>query len=179
MDNTLSETESYFQYKVSMRKEDFRVGKNYITDAIIGKNDEGQLVTWYQFKVPIYEPEKVVGSIQDFKSIRFMRMFMRGISEKMILRFATLELVRGDWRKYNLSMLEGTEVLTTPEYTRGKFEISAVNIEENGNRYPVNYVLPNGLSRTTDPTNPHMTKQNEQSISFKLFDIQRRISETA
>ncbi len=172
MDNTLSETESYFQYKVSMRKEDFQVGKNYITDAIIGKNDDGQLVTWYQFKVPIYEPEKVVGSIQDFKSIRFMRMFLRGISERMILRFATLELVRGDWRKYNLSMLEGTEVLTTPEYTRGKFEISAVNIEENGNRYPVNYVLPPDVTRITDPTNPHMIQKNEQSIALKVVDLE-------
>lgn len=171
-DNTLSESESYYQYKVSLRREDFRVGENYITDAIVGKNDEGEPVTWYQFKVPIYEPEKVVGSIQDFKSIRFMRMFLKGISDPIILRFATLELVRGEWRKYNLSLLEGSEHLASPEYTRGKFEVSAVNIEENGNRYPVNYVLPNGLRRTTDPTNPHQTKQNEQSISFKVLDLE-------
>ncbi len=171
-DNTLSESENYFQYKVSLKKEDFRIGKNYITDAVVGKNEEGDQVTWYQFKVPIYEPEDVIGSIQDFKSIRFMRMFLKGIGDEMILRFATLDLVRGEWRKYNLSLMEGTEHLSPPEYTRGKFEVSAVNIEENGNRYPVNYVLPPGLTRTTDPTNPHMTKQNEQSISFSLTDLE-------
>ncbi|MCK5820715.1 MAG: cell surface protein SprA [Bacteroidales bacterium] len=171
-DNTLSEAESYYQYKVSLRKEDFKIGKNYITDAIVGKNQNGEQVTWYQFKVPIYEPDKVIGNIQDFNSIRFMRIFLSGISHETILRFATLDLVRGEWRKYNLSLMEGTEHLSPPEYTRGKFEVSAVNIEENGNRYPVNYVLPNGLSRTTDPTNPHMTKQNEQSISFKLTDLE-------
>lgn len=172
MDNTLSETESYFQYKVSLRKDDFKVGENFITDAIVGKNDEGEPVTWYQFKVPIYEPEKVIGSIQDFKSIRFMRLFMKGISDRMILRFATLELVRGDWRKYNLSMMEGTEMLSTPEYTRGKFEVSSVNIEENGNRYPVNYVLPPDVSRITDPTNPHMIQKNEQSIALKVENLE-------
>jgi len=171
-DNTLSETESYFQYKVSMRKENFEIGKNYITDAIVGKNDDGEPVTWYQFKVPIYEPEKKIGSIQDFKSIRFMRMFLRGISDEMVLRFATLELVRGDWRKYNLSMLAGTEALTSPEYTRGKFEVSSVNIEENGNRYPVNYVLPPDVTRITDPTNPHMIQKNEQSIALKVVDLE-------
>lgn len=171
-DNTLAESESYYQYKVSLRKEDFQIGKNYITDAIVGKNDNGDPVTWYQFKVPIYEPDKVIGSIQDFKSIRFMRMFLRGLSQETILRFATMELVRGEWRKYNLSLMEGTEHLSPPEYTRAKFEVSAVNIEENGNRYPVNYVLPNGLTRTTDPTNVHQTKQNEQSISFKVIDLE-------
>ncbi|MBT3749625.1 MAG: cell surface protein SprA [Bacteroidetes bacterium] len=171
-DNTLSEAESYFQYKISLKKEDMRVGRNYIADAIVGRNKDGDQVTWYQFKVPIYEPEKIIGSIQDFKSIRFMRLFLRGIADDMILRFASLDLVRGEWRKYNLSLMEGTEHLSPPEYTRAKFEVSAVNIEENGNRYPVNYVLPVGLRRTTDPTNPHMTQQNEQSIAFKLTGLE-------
>lgn len=172
VDNTLSESEAYYQYKVSLKKENFKIGTNYITDAIIGKNDNGDPVTWYQFKVPIYEPEKAIGSIQDFKSIRFMRMFLKGISHETILRFARLDLVRGEWRKYNLSLMEGTEHLTPPEYTRGKFEVSAVNIEENGNRYPVNYVLPRTLRRTTDATNQYFTQQNEQSISLKLTELE-------
>ncbi|MFO7617334.1 MAG: cell surface protein SprA, partial [Bacteroidales bacterium] len=172
MDNTLNESESYFQYKVSMRPEDFQVGRNFITDAMVGKNIDGDPVTWYQFKIPIYEPDKVVGSIQDFKSIRFIRMFLRGFSDEVILRFATLELVKGEWRKYNLSLLEGSEHLTTPEYTRAKFEVSAVNIEENGNRYPVNYILPPGITRTTDPTNPQMIQQNEQAIELKVTDLE-------
>lgn len=172
MDNTLNESEAYFQYKISMRKQDFQIGKNNITDAIVGKNDLGDPVTWYQFKVPIYEPQKVVGSIQDFKSIRFIRMFLKGFGEPVILRFATLELVRGEWRKYNLSLLESGEQLSTPEYTRGKFEVSAVSIEENGSRYPVNYVLPPGIVRTTDPSNPQMIQKNEQAIELKVTDLE-------
>ena len=172
LDNTLNESESYFQYKISMRKSDFAIGKNFITDAIVGKNKQGDPVTWYQFKVPIYEPQKAVGSIQDFKSIRFMRMFVKGFGEPVIMRFATLELVRGEWRKYNLSLLEGGEHLSTPEYTRGKFEISSVSIEENGNRYPVNYVLPPGIVRTTDPSNPQMIQKNEKAIAFGVTDLE-------
>jgi cell surface protein SprA len=172
LDNTLNESEAYFQYKISMRKADFQIGKNFITDAMVGKNKVGDPVTWYQFKVPIYEPQKVVGSIQDFKSIRFMRMFVKGFGEPVIMRFATLELVRGEWRKYNLSLLEGGEHLTTPEYTRGKFEISAVSIEENGNRYPVNYVLPPGIVRTTDPSNPQMIQKNEKAIELTLTNLE-------
>lgn len=170
-DNTLSEAEAYYQYKVSLRKQDMQIGKNFITDAIVGKNDEGDPVTWYQFKVPIYDYQKSIGSIQDFKSIRFIRMFLTGIGEPMILRLASLDLVRGEWRKYNLSLLQGTEQISTPEYTRGKFEVSSVNIEENGNRYPVNYVLPPGIDRITDPTNPTMIQKNEQSIAFKVTDL--------
>jgi len=172
LDNTLNESEAYFQYKVSLRKQDFQIGRNYVTDAIVGKNDQGDPVTWYQFKVPIYEPEKVIGSIQDFKSIRFIRMFLKGFGEPVIMRFATLELVRGEWRKYNLSLLEGGEQLSTPEYTRGKFEVSAVSIEENGSRYPVNYVLPPGIVRTTDPSNPQMIQKNEQAIELKVTDLE-------
>lgn len=172
LDNTLNESESYFQYKISMRKQDFQIGRNYITDAIVGKNDEGEPVTWYQFKVPVYEPQKAIGNIQDFKSIRFIRMFLKGFGETVFMRFATLELVRGEWRKYNLSLMEGSEQLSTPEYTRAKFEVSAVNIEENGNRYPVNYVLPPGIQRITDPTNPVMIEQNEQAIEFKVTDLE-------
>ncbi|OFY50107.1 MAG: cell surface protein SprA [Bacteroidetes bacterium GWF2_49_14] len=172
LDNTLNESESYFQYKISMRKQDLQIGKNYITDAIVGKNNQGEPVTWYQFKVPVYEPQKAIGSIQDFKSIRFIRMFLKGFGETVYMRFATLDLVRGEWRKYNLSLLEGGEHLTSPEYTRAKFEVSAVNIEENGNRYPVNYVLPPGITRITDPTNPQMIQKNEQSIEFKIADLE-------
>ena len=170
-DNTLSETEAYFQYKIRMSPEDMVVGSNFITDKVNGKNKEGDPVTWYQFKVPVYEPEKVVGSIQDFKSIRFMRMFLKGFSERVILRFATLELVRGEWRKYNYSLREGSEYTSIPEVSNGSFEVSAVNIEENGSKTPVNYVLPPGIDRVTDPANAHIRMLNEQSMVLKVTDL--------
>jgi cell surface protein SprA len=91
-DNTLSETESYYQYHVSLRPEDMVVGKNFIVDAIeytaTFANGEKSPVTWYQFKIPVTDYERVLGSIRDFKSIRFLRMFMRNFDEDVIMRFA-------------------------------------------------------------------------------------------
>jgi len=120
-DNTLSETESYYQYRISMRPEDMVVGKNYIVDEIeytaTLANGTKSPVTWYQFKVPITDYERVVGPIRDFKSIRFIRMFLRDFDEEVVMRFAKLDLVRAEWRKYNISFQEGGERVTVPEPT--------------------------------------------------------------
>lgn len=48
---------------------------------------------WYLFRIPIDNYEKKVGEIPDFKSIRFIRMFMTGFEDSVVTRFAKLELV--------------------------------------------------------------------------------------
>jgi cell surface protein SprA len=174
-DNTLSETESYYQYHVSLRPEDMVVGKNFIVDELeytaTFLNGEKSPVKWYQFKIPITDYEKIVGSIRDFKSIRFLRMFMRNFDEDLIMRFARLELVRSEWRKYNLTFFEGGERITIPEEDDGTFEISSVSIEENAGKEPVNYVLPPGFDRVIDPANPSLRQLNEQSMVLRVKDI--------
>ena len=175
-DNTLSETESYYQYKVSMRPGDIKVGSNYIVDEIEYEatmaNGTKSKVKWYQFKIPITEYQKVVGPIKDFKSIRFMRMFLRDFEEPVIMRFAKLDLVRAEWRKYNISFMEGGERVTIPEATDGTFEISSVSIEENSGKEPVNYVLPPGFDRITDPQNPQLRQLNEQAMVLKVQNLE-------
>ena len=175
-DNTLSETESYYQYKVSMRPRDIKVGSNFVVDEIEYEatfaNGKKSKVKWYQFKIPITEHQKVVGPIKDFKSIRFMRMFLKDFSEPVIMRFAKLDLVRAEWRKYNISFLEGGERVTVPEATDGTFEISSVSIEENSGKEPVNYVLPPGFDRVTDPQNPQLRQLNEQSMVIKVQNLE-------
>lgn len=172
-DNTLSDNEAYYQYRISLRHTDMKVGHNFITNKVkyTPNNGDGTSVNWYQFKVPIQEFERVVGPIQDFKSIRFMRMFMRGFTDTTILRFATLELVRGEWRKYNLSLIQGQEGMPENDLAIGSFDISAVNIEENDARTPVNYVLPPGVDRVIDPSQPQLTELNEQSMELKILDL--------
>lgn len=175
-DNTLNEGENYFQYRVSIRPQDFEVGKNYITDKVIVSstfvNDKQSKVAWYQFKIPIHSYDKRIGNIQDFKSIRFMRMFMTNFTaDQTILRFATLDLVRGEWRKYNASFMQPGEYIVD-ELADTPFEVSAVNIEENSNKVPVNYVLPPGINRESDPMNPQHRQLNEQSMSLKVCGLQ-------
>lgn len=174
-DNTLSESNNYFQYRISMRKEDMQVGSNFITDKVIINsklaNDKTSRVSWYQFKVPIHSYEKRVGSIHDFKSIRFMRMFLTNFIDPTVLRFATISLVRGEWRKYNSSFMQPGEYLVD-ELSDTPFEVNAVNIEENSSKVPVNYILPPGIDRQIEPMNPQMRQLNEQSMSIKVLRLQ-------
>ncbi len=174
-DNTLSETESYYQYRVSLRPENMVVGSNYITDEIEPTvklaNGQESKVKWYQFKIPVTEYQKTVGMISDFKSIRFMRMFMKNFKEPVIMRFAELNLVRAEWRKYNITFSEGGERITVPEPTDATFEISSVSIEDNAGKKPVNYVLPPGFDRVVDPQNPQLRQLDEQSMVLKVQDL--------
>ncbi len=175
-DNTVNETENYYQYRVSLRPEDMEVGENYIVDEIeytaTFANGEQSTVKWYQFKIPITDYSRTVGNIQDFKSIRFMRMFMKNFSQDIILRFARLDLVRAEWRKYNISFLEGGERVSVPEPEDGSFEISSVSIEENAGKEPVNYVLPPGFDRVIDPSNPQLRQLNEQSMVLRVLNLE-------
>ncbi len=170
-DNTLNEYERYYQYHISLREEDMEVGQNYITDrqtaTVKLANGKSQEVVWYQFKIPLRDYEKVVGSISDFSTIRFMRMFLTGFKQPVHLRFATLELVRGDWRTYdyNLNMRGDAPA-------EGELDMSVVNIEENAGREPVNYVLPPGVNRIVDPGQSQITQLNEQALSLKLTGLQ-------
>lgn len=169
-DNTLNEYERYFQYHISIRPEDLQVGKNYITDKqeslVLTRDGQKQTVEWYQFKIPLKEYEKVVGSISDFSTIRFARMFMTGFKQVTHLRFATLELVRGEWRGYDFNLNNRGDAPAD-----GQLDVSVVNIEENAGREPVNYVLPPGVTRIVDPGQSQITQLNEQSMSLKVMGL--------
>jgi len=128
-------------------------------------------VKWFQFKIPVTEYQRRVGVISDFKSIRFMRIFLKNFSDPVIMRFAELNLVRAEWRKYNITFMEGGERITIPEPEDGTFEISSVSIEENAGKKPVNYVLPPGFNRVVDPQNPQLRQLDEQSMVLKVLDL--------
>ncbi|MCH5216001.1 MAG: cell surface protein SprA [Muribaculaceae bacterium] len=169
-DNTLNEYERYFQYHISIRPEDFVVGQNYITDKQVSEvpvRDGSSLeVEWYQFKIPLKEFEKIVGSINDFSTIRFMRIFMTGFKNPTHLRFANFELVRGEWRTYNYNLNNRADIPA-----EGSLDVSAVNIEENYGSVPVNYVLPPGVNRIIDSGQSQVAQLNEQSLSLKVSDL--------
>ena len=171
-DNTLSENETYYQYHLRIDRANMVMGKNYITDIkkaeVPLKSGTKKEITWYQFKIPISSPDKVIGTISDFRSIRFLRMFLKGWQKPVVMRFATLDLIRTNWRRYDKALTED-QSLPTPGTG---FEISAVNVEENSNRKPVNYILPPGVSRVIDPSNAQLTQLNEQSMVLKTIDLQ-------
>ncbi|MCM1041693.1 MAG: cell surface protein SprA [Bacteroides sp.] len=172
-DNTLNEAENYYQYEVDLDPDKMEVGEGYITDVYEANvklsNNNTAKVKWYQFKIPVNEPDKVVGQMQNLQSVRFVRMFMRGFKEPVILRFASLDLVRSDWRKYDNALVETGEA--APGGSNTTFEVATVNVEENGQRTPIRYVLPPGIERMLDPSDQNNVEMNEQSLSLKVTNL--------
>ncbi|MBN2747294.1 MAG: cell surface protein SprA, partial [Bacteroidales bacterium] len=171
-DNTLSEAERYYQYVIDLHAENMQIGKNFITDIREGngssekENGDPIKTKWYQFRIPVRSPSKVVGEINDFKSIRFMRMFMKGFEQPKVLRFATLELVRSDWRRYRYDLLSPGEYIPDDVQSETVFDVAAVNIEENGSRYPIPYVIPPGIEREINVGTTNLQRRNEQAMQI-------------
>jgi cell surface protein SprA len=187
-DNNMSQDDQYFQYKVSMRPKDLVVGQNFVNDKITSqvKLADGTTapVTWYQFRIPIAAYQSAVGGIQDFKAIRYMRMFMTNFADTSVLRFATLQLVRGDWRAYNtennpLNVI-ADPALVNPPLDNSIVNVETVNIEENGKRVPIPYVVPPGIERQRDYNNLQSNTQlNEQSLSLNVTNLTDGYSKAA
>ena len=173
-DNTLNEYEKYYEYKIILAPHMMEVGKQHIAEKKIRKvtlrNGETVDVTWYQFKIPLRGDSammKRIGTIRNWKSIRFMRMYMTGFQHETYLRFATMDLVRGEWRQYTRDLAP----IGTPETETGVIDVQTVNIEENSTRTPINYVLPPGVSRQTDPGQAQLIAQNEQAMVLRVNNL--------
>ncbi len=174
-DGTVNESEEYFQYRVDLKPE-MQVGTDFIVDKIVVPSNQqnGPLTpeTWYQFRIPISQYDKRVGDIPDFQSIRFMRMFLTGFQDSVVLRFARLELVRNQWLTYQYQLDTSGAYIPIPPNSPTQFTVSAVNIEDNSSRTPIPYVIPPGIRRQTQLSiNNVNLLQNEQSMSLKVTDL--------
>ncbi|MBR1798953.1 MAG: cell surface protein SprA [Bacteroidales bacterium] len=175
-DNTLSESENYYQYVINLHPDNMVIGQNHIVDIQEARNvqlpnGESTTCKWYQFRIPIREPDQKVGNINGFQSIRFMRMFLNQFDEPIILRFATLDLVYSTWRKYSEDLLQPGDY-TTGGNENTTFSISTVNIEENGTRQPVPYILPPGIEREEwYASSNSYTQLNEQSVAMDVDQL--------
>lgn len=176
-DNTLDNLESYFQYRVKITPQDFNpanVGNNYITDMletnVTTRNGEIRTIRWYQVKIPVRDPGRErIGNITDLRSVRFMRMFVTGFKQPVVLRFARLELIRGEWRKFYNELDTRPEGFANDESVT--FNVSAVNIEENSQKSPVNYVLPPDINRELQLGTTNLTRVNEQSLALNFCNL--------
>lgn len=176
-DYTMNTVDSYYEYQLDITPQNLNIENEFIVDQ---RNIEVELqngstlpVRWYQFKVPINQPTNTVGGIADFRSIRFMRMYMSGFQQNTVLRMGTLNLVRGDYRRYSLT-LDPDE--SDPNLENTLFEVAAVSIQENENREPIPYVLPPGVYREELINNNNNIRQNEQSLSVTVCDLEAQDS---
>lgn len=180
-DNTLNETEEYFQYIVDIKPKDspeMIIGNNFIVDkkevAVNLVNGSTRNETWYQFRIPIGSYERKIGNIPDFKSIRFMRMFLTGFEDSVVLRFGLLQLTRNIWRKFQYQ-LDSTGLYTPASTT--SFNVEAVNIEENDKRNPLPYRTPKDIQRVQTLSNNGVNLlQNEQAMSMTFCNLRKNDS---
>lgn len=170
-DQTMNTVESYYEYRVSLNRNDLVVGRNFIVDEketeVILENGSTQSIKWYQFRVPI-RSGIAINEISDFNSIRFMRMYLTNFRIPVVLRFGELSLVRGDWRRYTRTL--DPAVVPDQELTQDEindFEVGVVNIEQNEERY----VLPPGIERERLQGSTTVQQQNEQSVSLTVRNL--------
>ena len=178
-DNTLNENEEYFEYKVDLTPNGLAsVGQNYITDrrsvTVTYANGVKATENWYQFRIPIRSFTNKVGNIPDFKSIRFLRMYMKGWQDSVTLRMARLDLVRNQWRSFAYELTTDGTYPLIPANSTTTANTLAVNVEENNTRIPVPYKIPPGIERVQSLANNGVNiLQNEQALSLRVRDLQR------
>ncbi len=173
-DNTMNTIDSYFEYNVPVFPGMSRDNNDYITDVkeldVTTQDNSVIPVRWVQFKIPISEPDQAINGISDFRSIRFMRMFLSQFSENTVLRFGTMELVRGDYRRFEKTLDDVT--FEDPSNDNTLFEVEAVSIEENENREPIPYRLPPGIIREELNNNNSIIRENEQSLAMRVCGLE-------
>ncbi len=174
-DNTMNEVEEYFQYRVDILP-NMSVGSNFITDVrtptVTLANGQSRTERWYLFRIPVEQYSRKVGNIPDFKSIRFIRMFMTGFQDSVVLRFGKLELVRNQWRKYRNNLDTTGNFVPIPLPDPVNVNVLAVNVEENDQRQPIVYRIPPGIERQQQLSNNNVALfLNEQAVSMQVCGL--------
>ncbi len=168
-DNTMNTIDSYFEYEIPIF-EGMGVGNDggtgYISDAPTPitapvLNGETLETRWIRFKVPIYEPTNA-RNISDFRSIRFMRMMLTDFDQPVLLRFATLDLVRGDYRRY----VQIGNVSNDPTRGLNIFGDNDVVVTSVSSEETPSYVTPPGVRREELINNNSVIREDERALAL-------------
>ncbi len=169
-DNTMNTIDSYYQYEIEINQNTLDINNPQINDVkdrdVTLPNGQTASVRWYQFRVPIGESpfRTAVGGISDIRSVRFARLFLEDFTETTVLRFATLDLVRSDWRRYTLTLDDEPN----NDNDNTEFTVGVVGLQENDG----NYVLPPGVVLEQLNNNNNIIRQNEQSLQVEVCDLE-------
>ena len=167
-DNTISSVEQYYEYKVELRPGELQVGENHIVDRVAEDNG----TVWYLFRVPVRDPDRIVGDIGGYKTIKFIRMYLKGFEQPVVLRFLKFQITGSKWRKYREPLNEAG-LNEIPESTQSELTVSTVNVEENSiaNGDKSSYVIPPGLQRDRDTSNAYSRRLNESSLQICVENL--------
>ncbi len=172
-DNTMNTIDSYFEYELDITPASLSdLNNEFIVDRKEGTvalpNGNSATTRWYQFRIPLSESTAEIGGITDFRSIRFARIFLTDFNQNTVMRFATLDLVRSDWRRYRLSLDDEPN----NDNDNTDFNVGIIGIQENDG----SYVSPPGVEREQLNNNNTIVRQNEQSLVLNACDLEPRDS---
>ncbi|WP_438968563.1 cell surface protein SprA [Nonlabens sp.] len=173
-DNTMNTINSYYEYDIPIFPGMDVATSEYIFDTkeVQSTLPDGSTIDtrWVQFRVPLNDPNREeIGGIADFRAIRFMRMYLTDFEVDTFLRFGSLDLVRGDYRRFTATLDEDDPIVSDDPTT---FEVEGVNIENNESRTPIPYRLPPGVEREELRTQNQNIRQNEQSLALRVCDLE-------
>jgi len=187
-DNTMNTIDQYFEYSIDIDPTRLTPETNPLVTAVqdfAGEALDGRAIKsqWIQFKIPLADlnlknPDgtdiiKSINGATDLRSARFMRMYLTGFNQETLLRFGTLDLVRGNYRTYLGKSFEKTDA--TNREGRINFEensdltVSSVSIEENPG-----YVIPPGVQREQLNNNNTLIAQDERSLALTVRDLEAK-----
>ena len=163
--------ENYYEYEVDLRPagtggNEFITDEAYVADVVRATPNGFDPVDWYLIRIPIRQPTSTGGTPNGFSNMRFMRMYMTGWEEPVVLRMASFRLMASQWRKYQ-GDLSDDSFGVVPEPSDPNFEVSVVSVEQNPN-----YVLPPGINRDFDNSTTVVRQINEQSIQLCVTGLE-------
>ena len=177
-DYNLDRIENYNQYTIQLNQNQLNLDHPFIVDSkrvsVNFENGQRGENNWFLFRIPLsdYDLDQGAASEDILTSARFMRMIVKGFEQQATVRFATMDMVRSDWRRYarnifpNVDLPEGEEELNVENLS-----IGSVNVEENSTATPP-YVVPPGIEREQFQTNAGLQSQNEASMVLNLETLE-------
>ncbi len=171
-DMTMNNIDAYYEYELEI-KPGLQPGDPYVADVkettFTDATGQTRSSRWIQFKIPVKQFTSKVGNISDFRSIKFFRIYMTEFSQPAVFRLALLELIRSDWRNYELTLDPSDP---NPDDDPTTVEVTSVSSEENQTRGGIPYVSPPGIQREEMYQNNQLVRQNEQALSMKVCDLE-------
>ena len=171
-DQTMNTINAYYEYEIPFKPQ-LQPGDPYVADVkettfrdATGRERHSR---WIQFKIPIEQYTSKTGNISGFRSIKFMRLYLHGFQQPVVLRFAQFDLVRSDWRHYLLSL---DPMDPNPQDDPTTVEVTSVSSEENQTRGGIPYVSPPGVEREEIYQNNQLLRQNEQALSVRVCRLE-------
>ncbi|MBP0904647.1 cell surface protein SprA [Mariniflexile gromovii] len=187
-DNTMNTIDSYYEYELPLTRQNLPLTstefdnlsasnnplKEYIVDfksqTRTLPNGDTPNVRWYLFRIPVEGSlRKPVGGINDLRSVRFARLFLKEFTQPTVFRFGTLDLVRSEWRRYTQTLEVDKD---DPSDDNTEFSVGVIGTLENDGSYE----RPPGIDPEELYNNNTVVQQNEQSLLVNVCNLESQDS---